>query len=90
MNISREIIAISGINPNDDIEVFAEKLNEFPDNSMFVGHLPFMAKIIAHLVTGNIDSVLTAFQPGSIVCLTEDENNHWQIAWMLRPELIKN
>lgn len=88
LDITEPVIAITGINPNDAVEDFAGKLDEFPDNAMFVGHLPFMAKLVAILVAGNSESILTSYQPGSIVCLVEDENQHWQIAWMLRPEII--
>jgi hypothetical protein len=30
---------------------------------------------------------LVAFRPGSLVCL-ERNDGHWEIAWMLRPELF--
>ena len=89
LDVTEPVIATTGINPNDNVGQFAGRLNEFPDNAMVVGHLPFMAKLVASLVSGKADSMLTAYQPGSIVCLAEDENKHWQIAWMLRPEIIK-
>ena len=88
LNFTEPVISITGINPNDAVEEFAGKISKYPDNTMFVGHLPFMAKIVAHLVSGNSEPILTAYQPGSIVCIEEDENKHWHIAWMLRPGII--
>ena len=36
-----------------------------------------------------IDSrLLTAYQPGSIVCLEHNNVAQWQINWMIRPELL--
>ena len=90
LNITDPVTAIPGIDPNDAVEDFAGKLNEYPDNTMFVGHLPFMAKLVACLVSGNSEAMLTAYQPGSIVYLAEDEIKHWQIAWMLRPEIVNS
>jgi phosphohistidine phosphatase SixA len=31
---------------------------------------------------------LTAFRPGSVVCLEPDAGGCWLIAWMIRPELL--
>jgi phosphohistidine phosphatase len=55
---------------------------------MVVGHLPFMAKMVSYLVTGNEDSNIVAFKPGSVVCLQQDAEEHWQIQWMLRPDIL--
>jgi phosphohistidine phosphatase len=71
------------INPNDNPVAF-----DLQTDTVVVGHLPFMAKLVSHLVTGDESQTLVAYQPGSIVCLEFIEKDNWQINWMLRPELL--
>lgn len=80
--------AISGINPNDSVEVFAEQIMGWNEDVLVVGHLPFMAKLVAWLVSESTDTLIVSYQPGSVVCLESTDENHWQLQWMIRPELL--
>ena len=82
--------AITGINPNDPIEPFVDQLNDWSGDTLVVGHLPFMAKLVSYLVIENEQPILTAYQSGSVVCLARDEEDHWQIQWMITPEIVKD
>ncbi len=82
------INAVNDINPNDPVEQFATQMDEWTEDTLVVGHLPFMAKLVAQQVSNNEANIITAYQPGSIVCLARDEEGNWQILWMLRPELL--
>jgi phosphohistidine phosphatase len=84
--VNDDVIAIDGINPKDPVEAFANKIANLKPNTMIVGHLPFMAKLVSLLVTGKEDPVLVAYRPASVVCLVQDEEKHWHIGWMLRPD----
>ena len=86
---SRVLVAISGIDPNDPVDQLIEQINMWTENTLVAGHLPFMAKLVAKLLLGNAAPVVTVYQPGSVVCLAKDEDGHWRIQWMLRPELFK-
>jgi phosphohistidine phosphatase len=79
---------IDGIAPNDPVENFAQRLPYFSDLTMVVGHLPFMGKLTSLLLTGNEDTEIVTFQPGSVVCLERNSNTHWSLNWMIRPELF--
>ena len=77
----------SGLKPMDDITEIAATLNS-PDNVMLVGHLPFMEKLTAYLVTGTTDNRVFKFQNGGIVCLDKDaEQRVWFIKWTLMPDI---
>jgi phosphohistidine phosphatase len=76
------------INPNDDPDAFNLQTDSGETDIMVVGHLPFMAKLVSHLVAGDDSQLLVAYQPGSVVCLEFIENENWRINWMLRPELL--
>lgn len=80
--------ARDGLAPKDSTEAFAETLAGWRDDALVVGHLPFMARLVARLVTGKDDGSVVAYRPGSVVCLERDEDGPWAIAWMLRPELV--
>lgn len=77
------------ISPNDNPQAFDSQIDGWGRDTLIVGHLPFMAKLVAHLLIGNEAHAITAFQPGSIVCLECVDDAHWQLNWMLRPELLR-
>ena len=79
--------AISGISPNDDVAAFAQDADVWGQDTLVVGHLPFMGQLVSHLVTGNAEMPLVAFRPGSVVCLERGVDGGWLLLWMLRPGL---
>lgn len=85
-----EIEVMSGISPNDDVVAFAPQLAAWQQDSMVVGHLPFMAGLVAFLLTGDVGNDMVVYQPGSVACLQRDENNSWHLNYMLRPELFSS
>ena len=78
---------MQGLNPNDPVEPMALTIAYWTSDVVLVGHLPFMAKLVARLVAGDERKPVAAFVPGTVVCLEQAEAGDWVIAWMLRPEL---
>ncbi len=76
------------ISPNDNPGAFDLQTDNGSRDIMVIGHLPFMAKLVSHLVTGDDSHMLVAYQPGSVVCLELIEKDNWQINWMVRPKLL--
>ena len=82
-------LEVSGlINPNDNPKAFDWQSDSWDRDLLVVGHLPFMARLVGHLVAGDERRVLTAYRPGSLVCLEETDDAVWQIGWMIRPDLL--
>jgi len=79
-----------GINPNDDIVSFAKKLNDIHIDTLVASHLPFMARLVSLLITGNPEHGAVAYKPGSIVCLQLQDEGKWILEWMIRPELLRD
>jgi len=77
------------INPNDNPKAFDWQSESWDKDMLVVGHLPFMAKLVSHLITGDENRPVTAYQPGTVVCLERDDDAYWKINWMIRPELFK-
>jgi phosphohistidine phosphatase len=80
---ARGVEARGGIGSKDD----AAAVHLDPaSNTMLVGHLPFMERLVGHLVAGDAELRLFRFQQGGIVCLNRDEQG-WFIKWTLMPEI---
>ena len=79
---------MDGIAPNDPVEEFAADIDVWQDDTLVVGHLPFMARLVSQLLTGDPGRDCVQFRPGSIVCLERTSPDHWVLLWMLRPELL--
>ncbi len=75
----------SGLKPLDDVSSYAEKIN-CKEDLMLVGHLPFMERLTAYLITGSADRPVFKFQNGGIVCLDQDLQS-WVIKWALMPHV---
>jgi phosphohistidine phosphatase len=82
-------LEVSGlINPNDNPKAFDWQSESWDRDTLIVGHLPFMAKLVSHLLIDDENRLITAYQPGSIVCLEHIKAAEWHINWMIRPELL--
>jgi phosphohistidine phosphatase len=79
---------VAGIEPMDPVEAFAPNVGQFTGDTMVVGHLPFMGRLVSYLVGTSPLTATVVFQPGSVVCLDRENGGRWCIAWMIRPELI--
>ena len=80
-----EPVKRTGLKPLDDVAAFAKDLDPAQD-VMFVGHLPFMARLTGYLITGSQDTLVFQFQNGGIVCLDyATDARAWVIKWTLMP-----
>lgn len=52
--------------PEDDVAQFAASLD---DNTMYVGHLPHMERLVSHLVAGDVAARVVHFENGGVVCI---------------------
>ncbi len=76
-----------GLNPNDDIHVWAERISKEKEDLMLVGHLPFLEKLTSFLLCGDERARLVSFRYGAIVCLNQKEDKGWVVSWILTPEM---
>lgn len=83
-----ELESCTLINPNDNPKTFDWESDSRDRDTLVVGHLPFMAKLVSHLLIEDENRLITAWQPGSIVCLQREDAGPWRINWMIRPELL--
>ena len=57
------------IKPNDNPEAFSQLSYCWATDTLVVGHMPFMARLVSQLTHGSFDILYANFTPGSIVCL---------------------
>ena len=75
----------SGLAPMDDVTTFISTVNS-EENTMVVGHLPFMERLVSYLVAGSSETQVVKFQNSGIVCLdSEIDTNSFFIRWTLFP-----
>jgi phosphohistidine phosphatase len=76
------------INPDDDPRAFDWQSDSWDLDTLIVGHLPFLAKLLAHMIVGDEAPLLVDFQPGTLVCVRRVDGG-WVIDWMIRPQLLR-
>jgi phosphohistidine phosphatase len=88
LNALQGIKETSGMNPKDDVRLFAKKIEKFED-AMYVGHLPFLEKLISFLITGDDGKVVFKFQNAGVVKIQYSaEDDYWYISGTLLPKPI--
>lgn len=78
----------SGLEPMAPVSFVASQLNQADEDLMLVGHMPFMGKLTAKLITGAEGYDIVAFQTATAVCLERIERASWVIQWVLSPRLL--
>jgi phosphohistidine phosphatase len=77
-----------GLGPKDQVTSTKEALELAGGDLMIVGHIPFLSKLVALLVTGNETSEIVEFRFASVVCVERPKDRGWRVAWMVTPSLL--
>ncbi len=82
------VVQREGLGPKDQVAPTKQALEKTGGDVMIVGHLPFLSKLVALLVTGSEANEIVEFQFGCVVCIERRDDGKWKIAWMIPPELL--
>ena len=90
MDITAEKGAVQrdGLAPKDDVKPVAKDAGRAEADLMIVGHLPFLSRLAARLLTGKESPQPVAFQKAGVVCLAREGDEPWKLTWMITPELL--
>jgi len=89
LNPGGKLVLNESISPLDDPKKIASELSSISEDTLVVGHLPHLAKLVSLLVTGDQERPVVRFQQGGIVCLeTDEQKGQWAVAWMVVPQLL--
>ncbi|MFC1683973.1 phosphohistidine phosphatase SixA [Pseudomonadota bacterium] len=84
-----QVTSIEGISPNDPTDQLIEQIKGWDRDTLVVGHLPYMARLVSQLVSRQQDYAITGFKPGTLVCLEETASESWEITLMLQPAQLQ-
>jgi phosphohistidine phosphatase len=74
--------------PNDNVALLRDEMAVATDDTMLVGHMPFVSRLAALLLTGYESPPAITFVNSGVVCLERTPDNRWQVAWIVTPELV--
>jgi phosphohistidine phosphatase len=80
------VVQASGLGPRDNVEPVAHGLEASENPVLLVGHLPFMERLAAYLLTGDPGRTVVEFTNAGIVCLSR-EGGRWKVRWILTPQM---
>ena len=87
LNVDVSIGEMGGLLPEDDAVIFAESLRG-DENTVYVGHLPFMERAVSYAITGDPTVPVLIFQTASCICLENDgQTGRWVVRWAVIPPL---
>jgi len=75
-----------GLNPNDNVRPWAERISREAEDLMIVGHLPFLEKLASFLVRGDEGAKAVVFRYSAIVCLEKKGSGRWAVDRVIKPE----
>lgn len=78
---------MDGLAPNDDPATAAAAVTASTEPLMLVGHLPHLSRLASHLVTGDAEHAIIAFENAGTVCLSSEDGG-WRIRWILTPDVV--
>jgi phosphohistidine phosphatase len=87
INPGREVNEAGGLKPLDDPRIWYDRILKTEEDTMLVGHLPYMSRLASRLLTGGAEKGLVNFKEGGVVCLSY-EDGKWAVEWMVIPDLI--
>ncbi len=79
---------IDGLSPLDDPKIIFERIKDYEDDIMIVGHLPHLSKLASLILLGDESKELIRFQQGGVVCIEGDWSNGFKICWMVVPSIL--
>lgn len=82
------VAASPGLAPLDDPGIWAGRLAEMTGDLALVGHLPYLGKLAALLVSGDPEKGVINFKMAGVVCLRRLTPGQWLVEWLIIPEVV--
>jgi phosphohistidine phosphatase len=80
-----------GLLPSDSPVYLTESTNTWREDTLIVGHQPFLGRLTSRLLLGAERPVIVEFTPGTAACLARRPvGGAWSLAWVLTPELLRH
>ncbi len=83
-----EIAEADGLDPLADPAIWATRLDGLTEDTMLVGHLPHLSRLLAQMLCGNAAGEVVAIRNGGVTCLERSQEDHWLLQWVLTPDVV--
>jgi len=82
-----QAVATPGLAPKDDVAAIASAIEQEQGVVMLVGHLPFLERLAALLITGNSEGKVLTLEASALVELTKTDDG-WTATCLMQPRLL--
>ncbi|MET1127888.1 MAG: phosphohistidine phosphatase SixA [Thermoproteota archaeon] len=76
-----------GLDPLADPAPWLERLEAASEDTVVVGHLPFLAKLAGLMLVGSQDAEPVRFRYGGVFCFEKAEGR-WRLVWAVTPDVV--
>jgi len=80
-------VASPGLAPNDDVAVVASVIEREQGVVMLAGHLPFLERLAALMITGNSESKVLTLEASALLELSKRDHG-WRVTGLMQPRLL--
>lgn len=80
----------NALEPMEDTSIWADRLDKLDQDTMLVGHLPYLGKLVSLLLYRDENAKEVFFQPAAVVCLEKTDVNKWDLKCSLSPEMVRS
>ena len=84
----RVVEELPGIHPMDDPETLVRAADTWREDTIVVGHNPYMERTLARLLTGGDSRIIAAFPTATVCCLERQDDGVWVMHWHATPTLL--
>lgn len=88
MTVKEAVAAHPGLAPNDHVKPIRDEIEAAGQDIMIVGHLPFVGILTSQLLTGTESTWPINFKEATAASLQKPSDNHWQIEWVVTPQVV--
>jgi len=80
-------MAVPNLAPNDDVTAVAGTIQREQGAVMLVGHLPFLERLAALLITGNAEARMLTLEASALAELTRTDDG-WTVTCLMQSRLL--
>lgn len=90
MPTAPQLAIVEKILPKDSPVWLAEAVADWTEDTLVVGHKPFLSRFVTRLMLGAEKPYVIEFTPGTAVCLSRRAvSRAWAIDWIVPPALLR-
>jgi len=87
LGIPNRMMVHSSLGPLDHCGPVFDVLKDTHHNTLIVGHLPYLSRLLSSLVSCGEDKKILNFCNSGIACLERTEES-WELLWSVTPEIL--